>query len=96
MHYNCLIIDDERPLAESTALVFDAEGCRQFLRDNSSDLILLDINLDQTSGFELCRELRMSTQIPILFISARQSDDDTLLALGLGGGGTIISASPIP
>ncbi|MCR1841735.1 response regulator transcription factor [Murimonas intestini] len=96
MHYNCLIIDDEEPLAESTAeyfnifgvsaaAVFDAEGCRRFLGENSADIILLDINLDKTSGFDLCRELRTKTQVPILFISARQSDDDILLALGIGG-----------
>ena len=96
MRYQCLIIDDEQPLAESTAeyfnlfgvstaAVFSAEGCRDFLRENSADLILLDINLEETSGFDLCRELRRTTQVPILFISARQSDDDILLALGLGG-----------
>lgn len=96
MHYNCLIIDDEKPLAESTAeyfnlfevstvAVFSGQSCRDFLKDNSVDLILLDINLKQSSGFDLCRELRKTTQVPILFISARQSDDDILLALGIGG-----------
>ena len=96
MHYNCLIIDDERPLAESTAeyfnlfgvtaaAVFDAENCRVFFQGNTADLILLDINLERTSGFDLCRELRKTTQVPILFISARQSDDDILFALGIGG-----------
>lgn len=96
MRYNCLIIDDEKPLAESTAeyfnlfgvstaAVFDAGSCRSFLRQNQADLILLDINLGDSSGFDLCRELRETTQVPILFISARQSDDDILLALGIGG-----------
>lgn len=96
MHYQCLIVDDETPLAESTAEYFnlfgvstaavpDADGCRAFLSDNSADLILLDINLGHSSGFDLCRELRKTNQVPILFISARQSDDDILLALGIGG-----------
>ena len=96
MHYNCLIVDDEIPLAESTAeyfnlfgvtacAVFDAPGCLAFFKGNSADLILLDINLKESSGFELCRTLRESTQIPILFISARSTDDDILLALNIGG-----------
>lgn len=96
MHYCCLIVDDEKPLAESTAeyfnlfgvsaaVVFDAESCRSFLMENTVDLILLDINLGATSGFDVCRYLRQSIQVPILFISARQSDDDILLALNVGG-----------
>lgn len=96
MHYNCLIVDDEQPLAESTAeyfnmfdvnaaAVFDEDGCLAFLRKHTVDLILLDINLEKTSGFDLCRTLRETTQIPILFISARQSTDDEILALNIGG-----------
>ena len=96
MHYDCLIVDDEIPLAQSTAeyfnlfgvnssAVFDADACIEFLKFNTVDLILLDINLGETSGFDLCQSLRKQTQIPILFINARQSDDDILLALHIGG-----------
>ena len=48
-------------------------------------MILLDINLGNESGFDLCKKLRQTTQIPILFISARSSDDDVLIALNIGG-----------
>ena len=96
MHYDCLIVDDEALLSESTreyfntfdvntAWVNDADSCMEFFRGNSADLILLDINLGNSSGFELCRKLRETTDIPILFISARTSDDDMLLALNIGG-----------
>ena len=53
----------------------------------SSDifLLLLDINLGSKSGFELCKEIRAFSNIPILFISARTSDDDVLTALNIGG-----------
>lgn len=96
MHKQCLIVDDEKPLAESTAeyfnlfdisalALFSAEECLNYFKDNTADLILLDINLEKSSGFDLCRTLRTTTQIPILFISARQSDDDVLLALNIGG-----------
>lgn len=96
MKYNCLIIDDEKLLADSTAeyfnlfgvtaaAVYDAAECRKFLESNSAELLLLDINLGDESGFELCRELREKTNIPILFISARSSDDDKIIALNIGG-----------
>lgn len=49
------------------------------------DLILLDINLGDGSGFEVCKKVREQYQLPILFISARQSDDDVLIALSIGG-----------
>ncbi len=96
MILDCLIVDDEVALAESTCEYFNmfdvksefvtgAEECERFLEKNQPSLILLDINLGDTSGFDLCKKLRQSTQIPILFISARSSDDDVLIALNIGG-----------
>lgn len=96
MKYKCLIVDDEKPLADSTAeyfnlfgvstaAVYGAEECREFLKDKGAELILLDINLEDGSGFDLCKELRQTTDIPILFISARTSDDDKIVALNIGG-----------
>ncbi|MCI8582593.1 MAG: response regulator transcription factor [Dorea sp.] len=96
MTYDCLIIDDEKLLADSTAEYFNLFGvktavvygvseCREFFRENTAGLLLLDINLGDGSGFELCRELRRNTEIPILFISARTSDDDQIAALHIGG-----------
>lgn len=96
MKYDCLIIDDEKMLADSTAEYFNLFGvktavaysaleCRRFLEENQTALLLLDINLGDNSGFELCRELRAKTDIPILFISARTSDDDKIVALNIGG-----------
>ncbi len=96
MTYNCLIIDDEKLLADSTAEYFNLFGvktaiaysvsdCRDFFKENTAELPLLDINLGDGSGFELCKELRETTEIPILFISARTSDDDQIIALSIGG-----------
>ena len=56
-----------------------------FLKKNTVQLILLDINLGDGSGFEVCKKVREQYQLPILFISARQSDDDVLIALSIGG-----------
>ena len=47
--------------------------------------MLLDINLGDRSGFELCKKIRQEFDMPILFISARKSDDDILTALNIGG-----------
>ncbi|MCR5148354.1 MAG: response regulator transcription factor [Eubacterium sp.] len=96
MHYNCLIVDDEVDLSKmtaeyfqmfdiSTAYVDSAEACYRFLQDNTIDLMLLDINLGDGSGFEVCKTIREKYQLPILFVSARQGDDDVLIALSIGG-----------
>jgi len=69
----------------TTAWVADTRACLDFFTENEADLILLDINLGNESGFDLCKHLRKTTNIPILFISARTSDDDMLLALNIGG-----------
>lgn len=96
MHYNCLIVDDEEELAKMTAEYFEmfdiktqyvtsAASCFDFLNENEVDIILLDINLGDGSGFDVCKKVREEYQLPILFISARQSDDDVLVALSIGG-----------
>ena len=96
MNYDCLIIDDEKLLADSTAeyftlfgvktaVVYNAPECRDFFLNHTADLLLLDINLGDFSGFELCKELRGKTKVPILFLSARTSDDDQIAALTIGG-----------
>lgn len=95
-HYDCLIVDDEKELAESTCEYFNmfevstrfvesADTALDFLRENSVGLILLDINLGNSSGFSLCKTLRETIHVPILFISARTSNEDMLLALNIGG-----------
>ena len=96
MNYDCLIVDDEKLLCDSTAEYFNLFGiktataystgeCLSFLEHNKTCLLLLDINLGDGSGFALCRKLRETTDIPILFISARSSDDDKIIALNIGG-----------
>ena len=96
MHYSVLIIDDEKELSEYTAKYFnmsgvsaqyalDAASALEFLKENTCSLILLDINLGDDSGFELCQQIRQTLDIPIFFISARSAEDDMLLALSIGG-----------
>lgn len=96
MHYNVLIVDDETTLANMTAEYFNAfnvktvtaatpDECLAFLKENEVDLILLDINLIDSSGFDLCRIIRKDYDTPIFFVSARVSTDDMMIALNIGG-----------
>lgn len=96
MKYSVLIIDDEKELAESTSEYFNMMGVSSkfvlsssealdFFKENETGVILLDINLGDASGFSLCKTLRETIDCPILFISARSSDDDMVVALNIGG-----------
>ena len=96
MKYQCLMIDDDVTIAETTAEYFNIfdistayvtsfEDAVKFLEENQVSLLLLDINLGERSGFELCKQVRAQYDMPILFISARTSDDDVLTALNIGG-----------
>lgn len=96
MNYDCLIIDDEKMLADNTCeyfnmfdvktqAVYSAKEAMEFLKEHTVSLILLDINLEDDSGFELCKTIRRTMHLPILFISARNSDDDKIIALNIGG-----------
>lgn len=94
--FDCLIIDDERVLADNTCeyfnmfevktrAVYSKAEALAFFEKNDVSLILLDINLGDGSGFELCKQIRETLNTPILFISARNTDDDKIIALNIGG-----------
>ena len=94
--YKVLMIDDDEVIAQTTceylnmfdvktAYVTSYEAATEFLEKNLVSLLLLDINLGDKSGFDLCRKVRENYDMPILFISARTSDDDVLIALNIGG-----------
>ena len=96
MRYDCLIIDDEKELNDNTSVyfnmfdvktasVYSSAEAEEFLKSNEASLVLLDINLSDGSGFELCKKIRQTMNIPILFVSARNTDDDKIIALNIGG-----------
>jgi len=65
--------------------VYSSAEANTFLASNEPSLVLLDINLSDGSGFELCKKIRQTMNIPILFVSARNTDDDKIIALNIGG-----------
>ena len=90
------MIDDDEMIATATSEYFNLFGVKTsyvtsyadavaFLEKYDVSLLLLDINLGERSGFELCRKVRENYDLPIFFISARTSDDDVLIALNIGG-----------
>lgn len=92
-----LLVDDEEGILNMLKILLEKEGFREIslattgaeavsiIQSSSFDLIVLDVMLPDTDGFELCRKLRHYTNIPILFVTARSSDLDKLMGLGIGG-----------
>lgn len=91
-----LIVDDDEDLSfiicemlenygYSTGCAESGEKAFEMLTQSTWDLILLDINLPETTGFELCRELRKVSNIPVIFASARTSETDRITGFDIGG-----------
>ena len=57
----------------------------QIVKENSPELILLDINLPNDDGFKICTEIRSFSKVPIIFITSRNTNIDELMAITLGG-----------
>lgn len=91
-----LIIDDDEDLSMiisdmleaygfSVTHAIDSSKAFDLLSKNTYHVILLDINLPDSDGFELCRELRLSSTVPIIFASARTSETDRITGYDIGG-----------
>ena len=63
----------------------DSETAFRLLSENTYHLILLDINLPDITGFELCKELRRVSTVPVIFASARISETDRIMGFDIGG-----------
>jgi DNA-binding response OmpR family regulator len=72
-------------------LAVDAEEAVEALR-TAPDCVLLDVMLPGASGFDLCRDIRCASDVPVLFLSARDGDADKLRGLGLGADDYIVKS----
>jgi two-component system, OmpR family, response regulator len=90
-----LLVEDDGPLRRLTSralrqsgygVLTAATGAEMWvtLRENTVHLIVLDIMLPGTNGFDLFRKLRRESDVPIIFISARGSEEDRVLGIELG------------
>lgn len=93
--YTVLICDDNDAVHESLKKFFHQENIRiissfcaedalKILNTSDINLIILDIMLPGMSGTDLCREIRKTSQIPILFLSAKGEEIDRIIGLELG------------
>lgn len=91
-----LIVDDEEELAGIIAEMLcgcgylaetaaNAAQAYEMLTQKSYHLVILDITLPDSTGFEICRELRRVSGVPVIFASARKTEDDRINSFDLGG-----------
>ena len=78
-----LVVEDDESIQRELITLLKANGYDP-VDEPPCDLALLDINLPGESGFEICRKLRMNSDIPIIFLTARDSSEDELLGFGVG------------
>ena len=90
-----LVVEDESTIADAVLYALRAEGLSaehcllgrealSLLRDNPFDLVILDVGLPDITGFEVCRELRSFSQVPVIFLTARDGEIDRVVGLELG------------
>jgi two-component system catabolic regulation response regulator CreB len=91
-----LLVEDEDAIAQTLIYALETEGFQavwkrlgqealEELAAGDVDVMILDVGLPDMNGFDLCREIRRQSELPILFLTARQSEIDKILGLELGG-----------
>ncbi|NIA13414.1 MAG: two-component system response regulator CreB [Nitrospiraceae bacterium] len=91
-----LIVEDEPAIADNIAYVLETEGfevvrcatggeASEALAADNIALIVLDVGLPDCSGFDLCKEIRKTSAVPIIFLTARSDEIDRVVGLEIGG-----------
>lgn len=90
-----LIVEDESAIADTLVYALQADGhstdwvtlgsaALEQQRLHPADLVILDIGLPDISGFETCRQLRRFSDVPVMFLSARDAEIDRVVGLEIG------------
>ena len=92
---NILLIEDESSIADNVIYSLKAEGYvvnweaegrqgLEILPQKNIDLVILDVGLPDISGFEVCKEIRKTSDVPIIFLTARADEIDRVVGLEIG------------
>src|SRR5690625_4366565 len=95
MKTKVLVVDDEKPIADilkfnlekegyDVLVAYDGNEAINLVHENEPDLLLLDIMLPGKDGMEVCREVRKDYSMPIIMLTAKDSEIDKVLGLELG------------
>lgn len=90
-----LIVEDEAAIADTLVYALEAEGfatswltlgaaALDFQAATPADLVILDVGLPDISGFEACRRLRRFSEVPVIFLTARNAEIDRVVGLEIG------------
>ena len=91
-----LIVDDDPHICDVIAYALEQEGMNVTTAENGAEglarvttmpisLVILDVGMPVMDGLEMCREIRKSSDVPILFLSARDDEIDRIVGLEIGG-----------
>ncbi len=103
--YTILIAEDDGALRNGLAFDLAAEGYNVVPAENGraalahlsgADLVLLDVNLPDAEGFELCRKIKISKEIPVIFLTCRDLEQDELQGFICGGDDYITKPFSLP
>lgn len=90
-----LIVEDEAAIADTLVFALQgesftttwlslAEAALEFQQRTPADLLILDVGLPDISGFEACRRLRRFSEVPVIFLTARDAEIDRVVGLEIG------------
>lgn len=96
-----LIADDNRQITSileeyakkegfTTKIAFDGKEALELFRQNQPDLVLLDVMMPVMDGFEVCREIRKQSNVPVIMITARGEDFEKIMGLDIGADDYIV------
>jgi len=91
-----LVADDDIPSVKLTSFVLEEAGyrvCKAYdgqsiinsIEQNNPDLVLLDVMMPKSSGFDICKQIRRTSDVPIIFLSGRSQLQDRVTGLQIGG-----------
>ena len=94
--YNVLMVDDDLVILENNKTYFNAMGyevvcaatataAEKIILSNALDCVILDVDLPDMSGFELCEKIRSKTGLPIVFLSGYTEEENRIRGLSVGG-----------